>query len=228
MMQECQTKIGNEAIVLAEDQNEVYIGDVDIFLTLFGFRRSEALYMQPATAYQGVPAYQAIYGGYAMFVGAEFDYEKGKEEVVRRLAGQFIFGVQLGWSEVYNMSPLLDHSNDDLVLYIQKINSAKRVANSYFVHGRVMRELPHQTHLPPASVISMPWLSADGSSLIIPILTVHNEGKYNVKMTLDLSKYGFDNKESDKFFNLNKLSAYEGQNPEFMGSFIGKEIKIDI
>ena len=77
MMQECQTKIGNEAIVLAEDQNEVYIGDVDIFLTLFGFRRSEALYMQPVTAYQGVPAYQAIYGGYAMFVGAEFDYEIG-------------------------------------------------------------------------------------------------------------------------------------------------------
>ena len=126
------------------------------------------------------------------------------------------------------MGALLDPSYDDVVHYIQKINSAKRVANSYFINGRVMRELPHQTHLPPESVISMPWLSADGSSLIIPILTVHSEGKYNVKMTLDLSKYGFDNKESDKFFNLNKLSAYEGQNTEFMGSFIGKEIKIDI
>jgi hypothetical protein len=28
---------------MTEDQNEVYIGDVDIFLTLFGFRRASTL-----------------------------------------------------------------------------------------------------------------------------------------------------------------------------------------
>jgi len=29
--------------MMTEDQNEVYIGDVDIFLTLFGFRRAPTL-----------------------------------------------------------------------------------------------------------------------------------------------------------------------------------------
>ena len=189
-------------------------------------------------AYQSVPAYQAIYGGYVMFAAAEFEGPSvanlyaDKEGFVKKLAGQFIYGVQMGWQEVVTIinSGFLEPkpAYDAEIEYIQKINQAKRVANSYFVHGRVMRELPHQTHLPPDSLASMPWLSADGSSLIIPLTAVKSEGKYNVKMTLDLSKYGFDNKESDKYFNLNKLSAYEGQKPEFMGSFIGKEIKIDI
>jgi len=31
--------------MMTEDQNEVYIGDVDVFLTLFGFRRASTLYM---------------------------------------------------------------------------------------------------------------------------------------------------------------------------------------
>jgi len=171
-----------------------------------------------------------------MFAAAEFtgpsvaNLYADKEGFVKKLAGQFIYGVQMGWQEVVTIinSGFLEPAYDAEIEYIQKINQAKRVANSYFVHGRVMRELPHQTHLPPDSVASMPWLSADGSSLIIPITAVKSEGKYNVKMTLDLSKYGFDNKESDKYFNLNKLSAYEEQKPEFIGSFIGKEIKIDI
>jgi len=57
-------------------------------------------------AYQSVPAYQAIYGGYAMFAAAEFSggdlpnlYEN-KEGFVKKLAGQFIYGVQLGWQEI--------------------------------------------------------------------------------------------------------------------------------
>jgi hypothetical protein len=47
LLQECQKKIGNQAIVMSEDQGEAYIGDVDIFLTLFGFRRADAPFIQP-------------------------------------------------------------------------------------------------------------------------------------------------------------------------------------
>jgi hypothetical protein len=32
---------GKQGIIVTEDQNEVYIGDVDVFLTLFGFRRAD-------------------------------------------------------------------------------------------------------------------------------------------------------------------------------------------
>jgi hypothetical protein len=32
---------------MTEDQNEVYIGAVDIFLTLFGFRRADVPFLQP-------------------------------------------------------------------------------------------------------------------------------------------------------------------------------------
>jgi hypothetical protein len=30
----------DRGLIMSEDQNEVYIGDVDIFLTLFAFRRA--------------------------------------------------------------------------------------------------------------------------------------------------------------------------------------------
>lgn len=47
-------------------------------------------------------------------------------------------------------------------------------------------------------------------------------------MELDLTKYGFDNKDSEKYFDVKKIKAYEGQNPEQIGSFLGKEVLIDL
>ena len=35
----------DRGIIMSEDQNEVYIGDVDIFLTLLGFRRANASFV---------------------------------------------------------------------------------------------------------------------------------------------------------------------------------------
>ena len=51
----------------------------------------------------------------------------------------------MGWHEINDIieSGFLEPAYDAEIDYIQKINQAKRVANSYFLHGRVMRELPH-------------------------------------------------------------------------------------
>merc|ERR1711998_400942 len=49
-----------------------------------------------------------------------------------------------------------------------------------------MRDLPDQPHLPPNSLLSMAWLSKDGSSLLIPMTAPKQTGTMDVEMILDL------------------------------------------
>ena len=81
-----------------------------------------------------------------MFAGAEFTRENvtTPDTFAKKLAGQFIFGAQIGWTDLNDMIIFKDDiSFDPEVHYIQKLTQAKKVANSYFIHGRVMRDLPH-------------------------------------------------------------------------------------
>ena len=84
-----------------------------------------------------------------------------------------------------------DSKSDPQLVYLRRLSQAKKVANNYFLHGRVMRDLPDQSHLPSKSILSMAWLSKDGSSLLIPITTPKSTGTYDIDMTIDLKKYGF-------------------------------------
>ena len=73
--------------------------------------------------------------------------------------------------------PNVTNPKDDHELaYLRKLSFAKKAANNYFLHGRAMRELPAQPHLPPRSMISTAWLSKDGSSLLIPITSPKKDG----------------------------------------------------
>ncbi len=43
----------------------------------------------------------------------------------------------------YDLNPNITKDQDDPELsYLRKLSSAKRVANEYFLHGRVQRDLP--------------------------------------------------------------------------------------
>ena len=55
-----------------------------------------------------------------------------------------------------------------------------------------MRDLPHQPHLLPDSVVSLAWLSKDGFSLLIPITAVKREGEYKIKIKIDIGRFGIE------------------------------------
>ena len=82
---------------MSEDQNEVYIGDVDIFLTLFGYRRANIPFIgqkDESQKYKIVPAYQSIYDGFAMYAGAEINntYFHNPDLFAKMMGGQFVMG----------------------------------------------------------------------------------------------------------------------------------------
>jgi len=100
MLKDAQSKIGPNAILMSEDQNEIYINNVNIFLTLFGFGYGDFPFVTPmATDNILIPVHQAIYGGYTMYAGALFERNDftNPDLFARKLAVQFMFGAQLGW-----------------------------------------------------------------------------------------------------------------------------------
>lgn len=121
---------------------------------------------------------------------------------------------------------LMDSKHDPEILYLRKLSSAKRIANEYFLHGRVTRPLPLQSHLPPKSVQSIPWLSRDGYSMLVPITTVNRDGEFLIDMTIDLRNYGIQG-DSKNFYGVKIISAYDGQESKILGSYNEREVKIN-
>jgi hypothetical protein len=110
---------------------------------------------------------------------------------------------------------------------LRKLSFAKLAANKYFLHGRVQRDLPDQQHLPSKSMISMAWLSKDKTSLMLPITTPRKEGTIDVDMTLDLRRYGFNDKDASNKFSVTQIEAYKGQKVEQdHNMYPGDQVKI--
>jgi len=89
-----------------------------------------------------------------MYAGAMFfkqDFED-PDVFASKCANMFMFGAQLGWFSLIgrdNQAPymgiyeeLMDEKYDMEIEYLRKLSKAKRVANSYFLNGRSMRQLP--------------------------------------------------------------------------------------
>lgn len=98
IFQETRRKIHDKGIIMSEDQKDIYIGDVDIFLTLFGFRRANITFVGQkdlSQSYRLVPAYQSIYDGYSMYACGEINktYFEDPELFAEKQAAQFIMGV---------------------------------------------------------------------------------------------------------------------------------------
>ena len=78
IFKEVREKIeGREGLIFTESQDEAYIGDVDLFLTLLGYRRGELPYVgnpkDESQRYKIVPAYLSIYDGFAMYAGHDMN-----------------------------------------------------------------------------------------------------------------------------------------------------------
>lgn len=132
---------------MSEDQNEIYMNNVNIFLTLFGFGYADYPFVTPmATDNILIPVHQAVYGGYTMYAGALFERNDfyNPDLFARKMAVQFMFGAQLGWfglskfgrdREIPNKhdlhtygiyNELMDAKYDDEIIYLRKLASAKK------------------------------------------------------------------------------------------------------
>jgi len=127
-----------------------------------GFGAANVSFAQPMAApNEIVPAHQAIYGGYTLYAGALFGKPDFKDPNVftGKLANNFMFGAQMGWFSLVGQNntnqttefafpergiyeELMDTKHDPEILYLRKLSSAKKIANEYFLHGRVTRQLP--------------------------------------------------------------------------------------
>ena len=75
MLKGIREKVGYDKMLLTESNAEPFMRDLNMYLTLVGFAAGN---LPPVPADSGsviVPAFQSVYGGYVLFVGAEFFQE---------------------------------------------------------------------------------------------------------------------------------------------------------
>lgn len=121
-------------------------------------------------------------------------------------------GAQMGFANM-DLKPrpnITEGKEDPDLAYWTRLSHAKKVANDYFLHGRVQRELPEQPQNPPKSLSALAWLSKEKSTLMIPITSPKAEGSFDVDMTLDLRRYGFEDTDSSQMFTVTQVPAYKG------------------
>jgi len=132
------------------------MGGVNLFLTLVGFARGDPPSLPPTGSLRTiVPAFQAVYGGYVLPVGAEFfqeDLVPDPDVFAAKIAVQYIFGAQLGWFSlggrdnqvppmgIYDL--LMSPSVDTEIAYLRTLSRAKQLAADWFNFGRAMRPVP--------------------------------------------------------------------------------------
>eukprot|EP00466_Bigelowiella_natans_P008547 jgi/Bigna1/75549/fgenesh1_pg.35_\ len=153
MLQRVREAVTEGRIVLTESNAEPFMSGVNLFLTLVGFDSGDLPPVQNSSSLI-VPAFQAVYGGYVLPVGAEFfqqDFLPNPDVFAAKVAAQFVFGAQMGWFSLGgrdNQSPpmgtfelMMDAQYDAEMSYLRSLSNAKLAAGSWFNHGRVMRPL---------------------------------------------------------------------------------------
>lgn len=152
MLRKARAQAGNDKVILTESNSEPFMGGLNLFLTLVGFLSGDLPSTpEPTTGSIIVPAFQSIYGGYVLPVGAEFyqpDFDD-PDVFAAKVAVMYIFGAQMGWFSLGgrdNEHPgmgifelLMDPKYDAEILYLRRLSEAKLVAAEWFNHGRTMR-----------------------------------------------------------------------------------------
>jgi hypothetical protein len=128
MLSECAAKAGPEKVVISESNDEAYMADLNAYLAIYGYSNCGA-----------VPAFQAVYGGYAVMVG--LDGPSAVDDIVSfraKFALAFTVGNVLGWGGGDPPLEFLENSAAD-VAYIQTLVRLRLAHPEYLVHGRLMR-----------------------------------------------------------------------------------------
>jgi hypothetical protein len=159
MLQDMRAVAGPTKLLLTESNAESFMGNLDMYLTLVGFASGNLSMPSHQTSNDSltyiVPAFQSVYGGYALFMGAEYfqkDLSPNPNVFAAKIANQLLFGAQIGWfslggrsnivepkSGLYEL--LMDAKYDDEIIYLRLLSSVKRKCNLWLTHGRAMRGL---------------------------------------------------------------------------------------
>jgi hypothetical protein len=155
MLSKVRTRASRPHVILTESNAEPFMDGVNLFLTLVGFQGGDPPSApSPVSARTIVPAFQAVYGGYVLAVGAEFfrqDLTPDPDVFAAKVAVQFSFGAQMGWFSLGgrdNQQPpmgvydlLMSHMYDAEVAYLRALSRAKQIAARWFNFGRALRPL---------------------------------------------------------------------------------------
>eukprot|EP00750_Incisomonas_marina_P005018 INCI13567.1.p1 GENE.INCI13567.1~~INCI13567.1.p1 ORF type:complete len:906 (-),score=144.86 INCI13567.1:122-2659(-) len=150
MLKGIREKVGYDKMLLTESNAEPFMRDLNMYLTLVGFAAGN---LPPVPADSGsviVPAFQSVYGGYVLFVGAEFFQEDfvNPDVFAAKIANQYVFGAQMGWFSLGGtqypppmgiFDHLMDSQYDCEVEYLSKLSAAKQTGADFFNFGRAMR-----------------------------------------------------------------------------------------
>ena len=130
--------IGADRAVISESNSEVYMSAVDGYLTLQGWNNCGA-----------VPAWQAVYGGYSLNIGASYQSVMTlpapyffSPDFPALLATQFVWGSVMGGDSLNEWEASLyfsNSSNEATRSYTATLASKRLEWSEYLVHGRLMR-----------------------------------------------------------------------------------------
>jgi len=137
--------LGNNAPIVTEDNAEVYMNQVEGYLTIVPF--FDALVGADAMT----PAFASVYGGYFIGFGEEWyasDFED-KDWFRAKLAKELVYGVSLGWfglggqedpdcGSMRLVELFMDDANVDLNQWIVILVNARAQFSDFFLKGSVV------------------------------------------------------------------------------------------
>ena len=152
MLEETRTEIGTNSILVTEANAEVYMGNLNAFLTLTAYD-----FPLENSFPRSVPAFPAIYGGYFVSFGRIFepnDFNNTAFLFVAKLANMFVFGTQLGWFSLKDDIGIFDQLIDDQYLaqrnYLLLLCNYKLLSSTqdFLIDGRLMKPLNVLNQIP--------------------------------------------------------------------------------
>lgn len=256
MLKKARRIAGPSKVFLTESNAEPFGADVDLFLTLVGFASGELPNVQSSDNTVIVPAFQSVYGGYFMSVGAEFfanDFNN-PDVFASKIAAQFSFGVVMGWMSLGgrdNQDPymglyslLMSPEYDPEIFYIRDLAVARRVpiASRFFIHGRAGRPFkvavngtaPTPTNDALMSSAWMPLGDVDSGDDLL-FLTMTTTRRYtpvfSAKASIDLGNYGVDAIRSEnRLYGVFQVSSVDAsaEPVRLPGTFRANEVTFDV
>ena len=185
--------VGPGKVIISESNNEAYIGSLHANLALYGWRECNV-----------VPAYQAVYGGFIVNVGATGWPEPPQTHAAEYralFAQQFIFGHVLG--ETYAGNILAAFSREGDMAFLRSLVQLKLSHAEYLVYGRLMRppRISNLARLPEtalcngngkyrvccnySAVVGQVWMAADRTVGLILANTFNGTAAVEIMVSVD-------------------------------------------
>eukprot|EP00939_MAST-03C_sp_MAST-3C-sp1_P000922 g922.t1 len=256
MLKKIRQIAGPNKAFLTESNAEPFGAGVDLFLTLVGFASGELPNVRSSRNTVIVPAFQTVYGGYFMSVGAEFfanDFAPNPDVFAAKLAAQFCFGTVMGWMSLGgrdNQDPymglytlMMSNDYDPEIFYLRDLAVARRVpiASQFLIHGRAGRPFelsvngsdPSTTNDALMTSAWIPLSGDDSDDLLFLVMTTIRRYTpvFSAKASIHLGDYGVDSARSEnRLYGVFQVSSADAsaEPTRLPGTFHASEVTFDV